>query len=70
MDLELYRRPFTAEKKQHVVKLLQNYRSHPSILSVPNKLFYDGELVAKGNYESGSLETWTGIDILESLHDA
>ena len=27
-----------------VSKLLQNYRSHPAILEVPNRLFYDNEL--------------------------
>ncbi|XP_071388139.1 putative helicase mov-10-B.1 [Centroberyx affinis] len=27
-----------------VTKLLSNYRSHPAILEIPNKLFYDGEL--------------------------
>ena len=28
-----------------VVKLLQNYRSHPHILRIPNECFYDSELV-------------------------
>lgn len=27
------------------VRLLQNYRSHPSLVSMPNDLFYDGEMV-------------------------
>ena len=27
-----------------VTKLLQNYRSHPYILELPNKMFYDQEL--------------------------
>ena len=30
----------------YITKLVQNYRSHPDILKVPNELFYDNELVA------------------------
>lgn len=30
--------------ENYVTKLLQNYRSHPAILEIPNKLFYDNEL--------------------------
>jgi len=39
------------EKKDAKVmtKLLRNYRSHPDILSLPNKLFYEGELVPVGD---------------------
>ncbi|XP_037629483.1 putative helicase mov-10-B.2 [Sebastes umbrosus] len=33
-----------AYSNRFVTKLLQNYRSHPAILKVPNELFYDGEL--------------------------
>ncbi|KAJ7309928.1 Helicase MOV-10, partial [Desmophyllum pertusum] len=29
-----------------ITKLLKNYRSHPSILELPNKMFYDDELEA------------------------
>ena len=32
-----------------ITKLVRNYRSHPSILKLPNNMFYDGELVAEGN---------------------
>ncbi|XP_043572295.1 putative helicase MOV-10 isoform X2 [Chiloscyllium plagiosum] len=32
--------------KHFVTKLLRNYRSHPSILRIPNELFYDNELKA------------------------
>ena len=32
-----------------VTKLLDNYRSHPDILHLPNKLFYDGELRARAD---------------------
>lgn len=29
-----------------LTKLVRNYRSHPNILAVPNRLFYNEELVA------------------------
>eukprot|EP00794_Sanderia_malayensis_P006229 gene6229-6945_t len=29
---------------RYITKLLKHYRSHPDILTVPNELFYDGEL--------------------------
>uniref|UniRef100_A0A8C1YHK8 RNA helicase n=1 Tax=Cyprinus carpio TaxID=7962 RepID=A0A8C1YHK8_CYPCA len=42
---ELYQKGTTKYDSRYVTKLLQNYRSHPSILKIPNELFYDGELV-------------------------
>ncbi|XP_076845743.1 putative helicase mov-10-B.2 [Brachyhypopomus gauderio] len=40
----LYQRGDTGLNNQYVTKLLRNYRSHKSILKVPNEMFYDGEL--------------------------
>ncbi|KAK2898645.1 hypothetical protein Q8A67_010063 [Cirrhinus molitorella] len=42
---ELYQKGTTGYDNRYVTKLLRNYRSHPSILKVPNEMFYDGELV-------------------------
>lgn len=35
----------------YITKLVRNFRSHKSILHVPNNLFYDGELLACGKNE-------------------
>lgn len=32
-----------------LTKLLNNYRSHPSILHLPNQMFYENELIPKGD---------------------
>ncbi|KAK9970577.1 hypothetical protein ABG768_026510 [Culter alburnus] len=46
---DLYKKDDVEFDKRYVTKLLLNYRSHPSILEVPNELFYDGELKACAN---------------------
>ncbi|RXN36849.1 helicase mov-10 [Labeo rohita] len=43
---ELYQKGTSGFDNRYVTKLLQNYRSHPSILKIPNEMFYDGELLA------------------------
>lgn len=49
--LNLYKKNASGKYNDAVlVKLLNNYRSHSEILKVPNKLFYDDELIAKGEY--------------------
>ncbi|XP_063709671.1 putative helicase mov-10-B.1 [Culicoides brevitarsis] len=48
MELELYK-PDEKSKRYNaacLTKLLQNFRSHKNILDIPNKLFYDNELLA------------------------
>ncbi|XP_063300399.1 helicase MOV-10 [Pelobates fuscus] len=40
----LYQKGSDGYNFQFVTKLLNNYRSHPSILKIPNELFYDNEL--------------------------
>lgn len=45
-----------------ISKLLRNYRSHPAILDLPNRTFYDGEL--KNHADEGMREsfcTWEGL---------
>lgn len=37
-----------------ITKLLDNFRSHPDILEVPNRLFYDGHLKAKAAPETAN----------------
>ncbi|XP_017548982.1 putative helicase mov-10-B.2 [Pygocentrus nattereri] len=40
----LYQKGETGFNTRYVTKLLRNYRSHKSILKIPNEMFYDGEL--------------------------
>ena len=35
--------------KRMITKLVHNYRSHPTILDLPNKAFYDGDLIAEAD---------------------
>ncbi|XP_067141003.1 putative helicase mov-10-B.1 [Centruroides vittatus] len=45
MNIEqVYGRKENVYNKKVLTKLLKNYRSHPSILKLPNELFYDNEL--------------------------
>lgn len=42
------RHPYTHKyNHKYITQLVKNYRSHPAILSIPNKLFYDNKLEAK-----------------------
>ena len=34
---------------RYVTKLLANYRSHPALLTLPSKLFYDNELLPRAD---------------------
>uniref|UniRef100_A0A8B9REV3 RNA helicase n=1 Tax=Astyanax mexicanus TaxID=7994 RepID=A0A8B9REV3_ASTMX len=51
----LYQKGETGFNPRYVTKLLQNYRSHRSILKIPNEMFYDGELQARADEYSTSL---------------
>jgi superfamily I DNA and/or RNA helicase len=42
-----------------ITKLVQNYRSHPAILKLPNELFYDGELIPSGDkFKTHDMTKW------------
>lgn len=60
---ELHTRdPTSGFDERFVVKLVDNYRSHPSILRLPSDLFYDGELVACANVRERSIfERWEAL---------
>ncbi|XP_054421036.1 helicase MOV-10 [Pteronotus mesoamericanus] len=45
----LYKKGTKGYNPQFIIKLLRNYRSHPTILDVPNRLYYEGELLACAN---------------------
>ncbi|KAM4571551.1 putative helicase mov-10-B.1 [Fundulus diaphanus] len=45
-DIPLYQKVEGVYNNCFVTKLLRNYRSHPTILKIPNERFYEGELQA------------------------
>ncbi|XP_012712087.2 putative helicase mov-10-B.1 [Fundulus heteroclitus] len=45
-DIPLYQKVEGVYNTCFVTKLLRNYRSHPTILKIPNERFYEGELQA------------------------
>ncbi|XP_034452521.1 putative helicase mov-10-B.2 isoform X2 [Hippoglossus hippoglossus] len=45
----LYQKDEGELDRRFVTKLLCNYRSHPSILKIPNELFYDSELLCNAD---------------------
>ncbi|XP_053277315.1 putative helicase mov-10-B.2 isoform X1 [Pleuronectes platessa] len=48
-QFSLYQKDEGEWDRRFVTKLLCNYRSHPSILEVPNELFYDSELLCSAD---------------------
>ena len=63
MKREVYQRDDNLSYDSRVVtKLLNNYRSHPRILDLPNRLFYDGELIASADVALRSkMCGWDGL---------
>ncbi|XP_067126057.1 putative helicase mov-10-B.1 [Centruroides vittatus] len=61
MNIEqVYGRKENVYNKEVLTKLLKNYRSHPSILKLPNELFYDNELeVCRQNCVCDLFCNWT-----------
>lgn len=46
---------------QFITKLLNNYRSHPKIIDISNKLFYEDELRYHAGKEADILQNWHGL---------
>ncbi|XP_056456855.1 putative helicase mov-10-B.1 isoform X2 [Gadus chalcogrammus] len=57
MELNVYKKTEeTGYNDRFITKLLRNYRSHDSLLTIPNELFYESEL-----------QVWADVDIRNSL---
>lgn len=59
--VEIYARDEKSSKphdERCVTKLTKNYRSHPEILKIPNKLFYNNDLEAIGNPQINMFCKW------------
>ncbi|XP_043691441.1 probable RNA helicase SDE3 isoform X2 [Telopea speciosissima] len=53
---------YHGEDGNYVTKLVRNYRCHPSILELPSRLFYNGELIACKEETNASVCSW--VDLL------
>lgn len=65
MGRDVYsRKPDGKYPEKLLTKLVRNYRSHPAILMLPNKIFYDGDLKCCGNkMVTHSLEKWEHLPV-------
>lgn len=51
LERPLYKRNAETNKfcEKYIIQLIQNYRSHESILKIPNELFYNATLLASAS---------------------
>ncbi|KAL2712790.1 putative helicase MOV-10 [Vespula squamosa] len=62
MDCPVYKRDKENKYNSHyVTKLIRNYRSHKCILHVPNREFYENELIACGGAETNAAIGWSKL---------
>lgn len=62
MERILNTKEYRRKKDTFCIQLLDNYRSHPSILEFPNKLFYDGKLRSKlAKEEAETFVCWKSL---------
>lgn len=54
---ELYKDKAGKYNESYISMLVKNYRSHPSILNLSNKLFYKGQLEALASKSKNSIQT-------------
>ena len=54
-----------------ITKLVRNFRSHPDLISLPSRLFYEGELIACAAAEDvmqGALRAGQGASHVPAMH--
>ncbi|XP_047369408.1 putative helicase mov-10-B.1 isoform X1 [Vespa velutina] len=60
MEFPVYKQDKKNEYNPHyITKLIRNFRSHRSILHVPNEIFYNNELIACGGPEINAAIGWS-----------
>jgi helicase MOV-10 len=61
-DSDIYRNSVESMVNQHMVMLVDNYRSHEDILRIPNMLFYDGKLQCRADrVKSHNMIPWDAL---------
>ena len=63
LTYDVYKKNSTTNKynEKYITKLLNNYRSHPKIIKISNKLFYENELKYFGGKDTYMLENWESL---------
>lgn len=61
MTLKPYQRYNNAYRPRYITKLIQNYRSHPALIHVSNKLFYNNELKPSDDKSLRKAEGWRNL---------
>ncbi|XP_001601402.2 putative helicase mov-10-B.1 [Nasonia vitripennis] len=61
MTLEPYQRYNNGYRPRYITKLIQNYRSHPALIKLSNKLFYNNELQPCDDMSLRKAENWKNL---------
>lgn len=61
INCEPYKKQNGKYDQNYITKLIKNYRSHERLLYIPNKLFYDEDLIACGGVDTNIALNWSKL---------